>query len=165
MLKRGWCMGNMDNNSDMGHEFWLSPIGLQLHISETAVKDKWDRWDLELSAEVLDNVILLVARFGDCIGYLYLGATVNTMYKLYQSLGKNNELHFICVVTDKKKRYVQYMRRFFLKEELVKVLLGALNTFLPVTEEYMANMNESRQPHELICKKMLEKAVIKLDSR
>lgn len=44
----------------------------------------------------------------------------------------------------------------------MKGILGALNTFSPVTDEYMDNMNESRQSHELICKQMLEKKEIKL---
>lgn len=94
-------------------------------------------WELCLSAAVLDNVILLTARFGNCIEYLYLGATVNTMYELYQSLEQKNGIDFICVITDKKKRYVQYMHRFFLREGIVKGLLCVLNTFSPVTDEYI----------------------------
>lgn len=160
MLRRRLSAENKDNNSNMGHEFWLSSIGLQFHMSEITEKEKYDTWELSLTAAVHDNVILLVAKFGDCIGYLYLGATVNTMYTLHDSLEKKRGMDFICVVTDKRNRYVQYMRRFFLQEELVKGMLGALNTFSPVTDRYMNDMNESRQPHEFICKKMLEESGI-----
>lgn len=41
--------------------------------------------------------------------------------------------------------------------------VGALNTFSPVADEYMADMNESRRSHELICNQMLEKTEIKLE--
>lgn len=165
MLRMRLAAENTDNNSSIASEFWLSPIGLQFHIAATAIKGNYDSWEPCLSAAVLDNVILLVARFGNCIGHLYLGATVNTMYELYQSLEQKNGIDFICVITDKKKRYVQYMHRFFLREELVNKMLEALNTFSPVSDEYMDNMNESRQPHELVCKQMLEKTEIKIGSQ
>lgn len=164
MLRKRMSVGKMANSCNRGHEFWLSPIGLQFHLSESA-EGRYNNWELFISAEALDNVILLVAKYGNCIAHLYLGATVNTMYELYRSLEEKKGLDFICVITDKKKRYVQYMRRFFLQEEFLTCMLLELNTFSPVIDTYMDNMNKSRQPHEFICKKLLEQKGTKVESQ
>lgn len=160
MLRRKLSGRSKNNNYSITSEFWLSPVGLQFHISEDNVKGKYDRWELCISVTALDNMILLIARFGNCIGYLYLGATVKTMYKLFQTFEEKNGLDFICVITDKKKRYVQYMRRFFLKEEFMKDMQRTLKSFSPVTDEFMDDMNDSRSPQEFLCEQLSEKTGI-----
>lgn len=137
----------------------LSYSGFNFSFEEKLNKNiDYNGLEFNVASDVRGDVILLVAQYGKRIGYLYLGATVTTMYKLTNSV---DEIYFTCIIKNKRNQDILCFRQFLLPAYYINALVETLNDLPPVSDNYIEVMNESRKPTLDTCKKILSNSTEK----